>query len=351
MAMSVPEAFDGPPMEKVFVLGDTEPPRMTPARRRVLDIAQDNVPRRSAELAEQAAVSSGVVKGLADAGALIWREIPSERPFATPQPDHGRQTLSPDQSTAAEYLTGRVAQHVFAPVLLEGVTGSGKTAVYFDAIAEALRQDRAVLVLLPEIALTAQWLERFHDRFGVAPAQWHSDLSRTERRRVWRAVSEGRVPVLVGARSALFLPFENLGLIVVDEEHDSSFKQEEGVAYNARDMAIVRGPARTMPGCSRLCHTLARNRGQCQGQQVPSRVAPRAARWRADAGSIGDRYAVRGHACWPMDFRCVGTRGPSHHRGGRTGPPVSQSSGICPAHTVPRLRAPVPMSQLPGLAR
>ena len=247
MAMSAPEAFDRPPLEKVFVLGDTVPPRTTPARQRVLDVAQDNVPRRSAELAEQAAVSSGVIKGLVDVGALVGREVPAERPFTIPQPDHGRQTLSPDQSTAAEDLTDRVARGIFSPVLLEGVTGSGKTAVYFDAVAEALRHDRAVLVLLPEIALTAQWLERFHDRFGAAPAQWHSELSRTERRRVWRAASEGRVPVLVGARSALFLPFENLGLIVVDEEHDPSFKQEEGVAYNARDMAIVRGQLEQCP--------------------------------------------------------------------------------------------------------
>ena len=247
MAMSVPEAFTDPPMETVYVLGDATPERLTPARRRVLELAQDNVPRRSSELAEQGAVSTGVVKGLADLGALVGRQIPAERPFAAPKPDHGRQTLSPDQVTAAADLTARVAANRFSPVLLEGVTGSGKTAVYFDAVAEAIRHGRPVLVLLPEIALTAQWLERFHDRFGVAPAQWHSDLSRTERRRVWRGVSEGRVPVLVGARSALFLPFDNLGLIIVDEEHDSSFKQEDGVAYNARDMAIVRGQFEQCP--------------------------------------------------------------------------------------------------------
>jgi len=247
MAISVPDAFGDPPTETVYVVGATTPDRLTPARRRVLDVVQDNVPRRAAELAEQAAVSPGVVKGLADLGALVGRNVPSERPFAVPQPDHGRQTLSPEQAAAAADLKNRVAAHNFSPVLLEGVTGSGKTAVYFDAVAEALRQKRPVLVLLPEIALTAQWLDRFHDRFGVAPAQWHSDLSRTERRRVWRAVSEGRVPVLVGARSALFLPFDNLGLIVVDEEHDSSFKQEDGVAYNARDMAVVRGQLEQCP--------------------------------------------------------------------------------------------------------
>ncbi|MCH8184386.1 MAG: primosomal protein N', partial [Proteobacteria bacterium] len=128
----------------------------------------------------------------------------------------------------------------YSATLLEGVTGSGKTEVYFEAVAQALRQGRESLVLVPEIALTSQWLERFERRFGVRPAEWHSDLGRRERRRVWRAVAEGGAPVVIGARSALFLPFANLGLIVVDEEHDSSFKQEEGVIYNARDMAVVR---------------------------------------------------------------------------------------------------------------
>lgn len=247
MAISVPEAFSDPPTETVYVVGATPPNRLTPARRRVLEVVQDNVPRRAAELAEQAAVSPGVVKGLADLGALVGRNVPSERPFAVPQPDHGRQRLSPEQAEAAADLVARVSADKFSPVLLEGVTGSGKTAVYFDAVAEALRRKRPVLVLVPEIALTAQWLERFQDRFGVAPAQWHSDLSRTERRRVWRGVSEGCVPVLVGARSALFLPFDDLGLIIVDEEHDSSFKQEDGVAYNARDMAVVRGQLERCP--------------------------------------------------------------------------------------------------------
>ena len=118
--------------------------------------------------------------------------------------------------------------------------GAGKTEVYFEAIAAALASGRQVLVLLPEIALTAQWLKRFEDRFGAMPASWHSGLTSLERRETWRAIAEGRVGVVVGARSALFLPFANLGLIVVDEEHDGSFKQDDGVSYNARDMAVVR---------------------------------------------------------------------------------------------------------------
>jgi primosomal protein N' (replication factor Y) len=147
--------------------------------------------------------------------------------------------LSPDQGRAAAELVAR-ARGGFSVTLLDGVTGSGKTEVYFEAVAEALRQGGQVLVLLPEIALSAQWLERFRARFGAAPVVWHSDLTRAQRRRAWRAVADGRALVVVGARSALFLPFRALRLIVVDEEHDTSYKQEEGVIYHARDMAVVR---------------------------------------------------------------------------------------------------------------
>lgn len=247
MAISVPEALTPAPMDTVFVAGATVPEKMTAARRRVLAVAADNVPRRAAELAEQAAVSAGVVRALAELGALEGRAVPTEAPFDRPNPDAGQQILSSDQAAAAADLVAKVAARAFAPVLLEGVTGSGKTSVYFEAVAQAIREGRPILVLLPEIALTSQWLDRFVERFGAQPAMWHSDLSQRERRRVWRAVSEGRVPVVVGARSALFLPFHDLGLVIVDEEHDSSFKQEEGVAYNARDMAVVRAQFERCP--------------------------------------------------------------------------------------------------------
>ncbi len=247
MALSTPEAFAPPPRETLYTLGAGRPQRMTPARQRVLDVAADQVPRRASELAEQAAVSAGVVKGLAEAGVLDSRTVASEQPFRAPDPAFYEMTLSPEQGAAAAELVEMVSARAFSTTLLEGVTGSGKTAVYFEAIAAALRQDQRVLVLVPEIALTAQWLERFEERFGVVPALWHSDLSRTERRRVWRAISEDRVSVVVGARSALFLPFAKLGLIVVDEEHDPSYKQEDGVAYNARDMSIVRGQLDACP--------------------------------------------------------------------------------------------------------
>jgi primosomal protein N' (replication factor Y) len=247
MAMSTPEAFGPPPQETLYVRGATAPERLTPARRRVLEILQDGVPRRAAEIAEQAAVSSGVIRSLAASGALVGRSVTAEKPFRPPGHDHAPLDLSPAQREAAAALTDWVSRGAFTPVLLEGVTGSGKTAVYFEAVAEALRAGKSTLVLVPEIALTSQWLERFEERFGVEPALWHSDLSRVERRRTWRAVAEGRAPVVVGARSALFLPFRDLGLVVVDEEHDSSFKQEDGVAYNARDMAIVRAQIASCP--------------------------------------------------------------------------------------------------------
>lgn len=168
---------------------------------------------------------------------------------AFPQPDGTREgpVLSPDQKAAADGLVDKVRAHAFSATLLDGVPGAGKTEVYFEAIAAAVAARRQVLVLLPEIALTAQWLKRFEDRFGAPPAAWHSGLTSLERRETWRAIAEGRVSVVVGARSALFLPFAELGLIVVDEEHDGSFKQDDGVIYNARDMAVVRARLASAP--------------------------------------------------------------------------------------------------------
>ena len=240
MALSMPEAFKAPAPRIVFEPGGAPPSRMTAARKRVLEVVAGGPPRSRTEIAEEAAVSPGVVQGLERAGALTAREVAVDASFAVPDPRRAGPTLSQAQRLAADDLVAKVAARKYSATLLEGVTGAGKTEVYFEAVAEALRQERETLVLVPEIALTAQWLERFERRFGVQPAEWHSDLRRRERRRVWRAVAEGRAPVVVGARSALFLPFANLGLIVVDEEHDASFKQEDGVTYNARDMAVVR---------------------------------------------------------------------------------------------------------------
>ncbi|MDE2006270.1 MAG: primosomal protein N', partial [Rhodospirillales bacterium] len=221
--------------------------RVTAARGRVLAVLADGTARAGAELARAAGVGPGVIRGLAASGLILPAALPPERQFAAPDPAHPGAALSPIQAAHAEALAGKVAAGAFSVTLLDGVTGSGKTEVYLEAIAAALRAGRQALVLLPEIALSSQWLERFHGRFGVAPAVWHSDLSSRTRRITWRAVAAGGAPVVVGARSALFLPFTDLGLVVVDEEHETAFKQEEGVVYHARDMAVVRARLCTAP--------------------------------------------------------------------------------------------------------
>jgi primosomal protein N' (replication factor Y) (superfamily II helicase) len=231
----------GPPKPKMgYVLGGPEPDRMTPARERVLALVADRRPRALRDLAREAAVGPGVVKGLIDAGTLTGVELPAR--LGAPAPDWSRPgpQLSDAQAAAAAELRHKMSAGEFSVTVLDGVTGSGKTEVYFDAIVQALEAGHQILVLLPEIGLTSQWLERFESRFGAAPDLWHSDLTVGQRKRTWRAVADGSARVVVGARSALFLPFQSLGLIVVDEEHDPSFKQEEGVIYQARDMAVVR---------------------------------------------------------------------------------------------------------------
>ncbi|MEK9755074.1 MAG: primosomal protein N', partial [Rhodospirillaceae bacterium] len=214
--------------------------RMTPARARVLAALEDGPPMIAADLARMAGVSPGVVKSMADAGLLSPVALAQVVLPPVPDPDHPGPALSEDQTPAAAQLAKEAETGGFRVTLLDGVPGAGKTEVYFQAVAAALRQDHQVLVLLPEIALSAQWMERFRARFGNPPAEWHSDLTHGQRRATWRAVAEGRAKVVVGARSALFLPYRDLGLIVVDEEHEGAYKQEEGVIYNARDMAVVR---------------------------------------------------------------------------------------------------------------
>ena len=240
MALRSRTAFEPEARRTAYVKGEATPPRMSDARRRALETASDGLARSVSGLAEDANVSPAVVRGLVQAGALVTTTLPEFAPFAAPEPDYAPVELRGEQASAAQALRDAVAAKSFSAHLLDGVTGSGKTEVYFEAVAEALRQERQTLILLPEIALTAQFLERFAARFGVKPAEWHSDLSTKERRRVYRAVLNGEARVVVGARSALFLPFAELGLVVVDEEHEQAFKQQDGALYHARDMAVVR---------------------------------------------------------------------------------------------------------------
>ncbi|WP_338016730.1 replication restart helicase PriA [Oleomonas cavernae] len=238
---------DGPRQVTGYRLTDHLPERLTEARRRVIELLRPGGVMTSVEIQRQAGVSSGVLRGLIDAGALSPALIDSDPALARPDPDFAEPALSPAQAAAADELRRAVAAHDYAAFLLDGVTGSGKTEVYSEAIAAALRAGRQALVMLPEIALTAGLFERFAARFGVAPAVWHSGLQSRDRRRVWKGIADGQVPLVIGARSALFLPFTDLGLIVVDEEHDQGFKQDDGVAYHARDMAVVRATIEACP--------------------------------------------------------------------------------------------------------
>lgn len=247
LVMRAPGALEPQRTRTLLRIAHGEPARMTPARTRVLAIAADGFARTAAELADEAGASVSVVKGLLAQGALEAIDLPAEPSFPMIDPAREGKRLSDAQRAAAAELTGLFDEAAPRPMVLDGVTGSGKTEVYFEAVAEAMRRGRQALILLPEIALTSQFLDRFEARFGCRPAEWHSDLGSRERRRVWRAVSEGRASVVVGARSALFLPYADLGLIIVDEEHDAAYKQDEGVTYNARDMAVVRASLGGIP--------------------------------------------------------------------------------------------------------
>jgi len=225
-----------------------EPPkRLTPARRRVIEVLSDRLLHGKSEAAKEAAVSAGVIDGLVDEGTLAVEAMP--RPLAPPAPDaaYAQPDFTRQQRTAVDAMRALAANGTFHVALLDGVTGSGKTEVYFEAVAEIIRRGKQSLILMPEIALTGQFLDRFATRFGVRPLEWHSELTPRTRARNWAAISAGEAPVVVGARSALFLPYANLGLIVVDEEHDQAYKQDDGAHYHARDMAVVRAHIAKIP--------------------------------------------------------------------------------------------------------
>ncbi len=242
LAMRAPGLGDPPSMRRIYRLGAAEPARMTDARARVLEVLRDygGLAFTLGELAEAAGVTPSVIKGLVQTGAVREEEAPRDLPYPRLDPDLPGKPLAEDQAEAAEVLRAAIQSGTYGTTLLKGVTGSGKTEIYLEAVAQCLRQGRQALVLLPEIALTAEFLSRVEGRFGARPAEWHSGVTMTERRRLWRMVGEGGAQLVVGARSALFLPFRDLGLIVVDEEHDTAYKQEDGVLYNARDMAVLR---------------------------------------------------------------------------------------------------------------
>lgn len=243
LATRAPGLGEAPALRRLYRPGPQPPARATPARARVLAALAEHggAPLTLPELCAAAGVGPGVIRGLVAQGALLEEAAPRDLPYPALDPRRPGPALGPDQAAAAAALRAAVAAGRYGTTLLKGVTGSGKTEVYLEAVAECLARGRQALVLMPEIGLTAGFLTRVEARFGARPAEWHSGILDSERRRLWRAVAEGGAGLVVGARSALFLPFRDLGLIVVDEEHDPSYKQEEGVLYNARDMGVLRG--------------------------------------------------------------------------------------------------------------
>ncbi len=246
MALGSTAALRGGGSVTEYRLSGNEPQRLTPQRAAAMD-ALHGEQASIRELAALASVSEAVLRGLVEAGVLEPVTVDLDRPYPRARADHAVPDLSPAQQAAADTFLDAVKARHFVPFLLDGVTGSGKTECYFEAVAQAIRDQRQVLVLLPEIALTQNFLRRFEARFGVPPVLWHSSLKASERRRAWRAIVSGEAQVVVGARSALFLPYAALGLIVVDEAHEVSFKQDDGVRYNARDVAVIRARFESVP--------------------------------------------------------------------------------------------------------
>ncbi|MBZ0215469.1 MAG: primosomal protein N', partial [Fimbriimonadaceae bacterium] len=233
-------ALDAPRPRAGVRFTGIEPERMTAARLKVLEIVRPGLAWSKRDVSDAAGVSTGVIDGLVKTGSLQHSDLAPETIAYPLDADFSPVEFTGPQRQAADRLRASIGKG-YAATLLHGVTGSGKTEVYFEAIAEALRQNRQALVLLPEIALTGQFLTRFEKRFGARPVEWHSGLTPRRRELAWSAVHRGEARVVVGARSALFLPFHDLGLIVVDEEHDPAYKQSDRVTYHARDMAVVRG--------------------------------------------------------------------------------------------------------------
>ncbi|MEO0637134.1 MAG: primosomal protein N' [Pseudomonadota bacterium] len=250
MVLRVPAAFDPEPPMSAIIYNGGSPDRLTGARSKVLDVARETFDASSGNnqplawtrpgLAKAAGVSTSVVDGLIKQELFDHVSIEPRPVVAKPEAGFRPTDLSAAQTSASEALASRI-DGGFSVTLIDGVTGSGKTEVYFEAVAAALEAGHQVLILIPEISLTTSFLQRFEKRFGAPPAPWHSDLTPKMRERIWRQVGSGDIRVVAGARSALFLPFKELGLTIVDEEHDLAYKQDERVAYNARDMAVVRG--------------------------------------------------------------------------------------------------------------
>ena len=323
---------------------------MTAARARVLQLLADGMVRAKSEAAHEAGVSAGVIDGLIDEGALETLVLPPEPVARPPDPDHDVPEFTDAQRAAADALRATVAKGGFSVTLVDGVTGSGKTEVYFEAVAEAIRRKKQVLILMPEIALTAQFLDRFAERFGVRPAEWHSEIAPRKRARTWSAVAAGEVSVVVGARSALFLPYADLGLIVVDEEHDPAYKQEDGVRYHARDMAVVRARETKIPivlaSATPSVETVVNaKRGRYAHLHLPERFGGQHLP-SVEAIDLRREGPPRGRFISPRLAEAVKIALERK----RAGAVVPQSPRLCAADAVQRLRSPHGLPELRRLA-
>lgn len=238
MALGSKEALEKKRPLIAYRLSDVKPLKESPARTKILSLGRDGVARSKKRWQEEGEVSAAVIKGLIECGSLVEVWLSPGNFFKSPIHDYETPVLNASQQEALEHYFSAIKEGK-KRFLLDGVTGSGKTEVYFEALANNFKAGKQGLVLLPEIALTREFLERFMLRFGVEPAIWHSDLSPKKRTQIWRAVHREEIQCVIGARSALFLPFDNLGLIVVDEEHEQAYKQEERVSYHGRDMAVL----------------------------------------------------------------------------------------------------------------
>ena len=342
----------GPARERVGVrLAGPRPARMTPARARALGVFADGFTRAKGDAAREAGVSAGVIDGLIDEGTLETVVLPPEPVTRPPDPDFRKPEFSLGQLAAADALRTTVDQGGYTVTLLDGVTGSGKTEVYFEAVAESIRKKRQTLILMPEIALTAQSLDRFTARFGTRPAEWHSQLSPRTRARTWAAVAANEVSVVVGARSALFLPYADLGLIVVDEEHDPAYKQEDGAHYHARDMAVVRGSVAKIPvvlasATPSVESEVNARRGRYKRIHLPERFGG-AHLPMIEAIDMRREGPPRGRFIAPRLAEAVQNVAGKPPRAGAV---VPQPPRLRAAHALPRLRLPPAMPELRRLA-
>ena len=328
-----------------------EPPqRLTPARRRLIEVLSDGLLHGKSEAAREAGVSAGVIDGLVDEGTLTVEAMPPPLAPPAPDPSFAQPEFSRQQRTAVDAMRALAANGSFHVALLDGVTGSGKTEVYFEAIAEIIRRGKQSLILMPEIALTGQFLDRFAQRFGVRPLEWHSELTPRTRQRNWAAISTGEAPVVVGARSALFLPYADLGLIIVDEEHDQAYKQDDGAHYHARDMAVVRAHIAKIPivlasATPSVETEVNARKGRYQRIALPSRFGGQHMP-HIEAIDLRRAPPPRGRFISPRLAEQIQHR----DRAARAGAVVPQSPRLCAADAVPRLRASLRLHDLRRLA-